>query len=210
MTELRVYLPIEDLQPQFSAWLSSPTRARAYPPFKGQNSLIIEVAPALSIHKIADLALKAAPDMEPGLLFTERQFGLLELHADKMSDLDAAGNAILSGIGASASDQLSPKILYHEIIEDLADQHALILNRSRDGSILIPGVSLLIYEMTPALFACVAANEAEKVAPNATINDVQMMGASGRIFMSGTLDEMKIARDRITEILSNIKGRPVK
>jgi hypothetical protein len=210
MTELRVYLPIEDLQPQFSAWLSSPTRARAYPPFKGQNSLIIEVAPALSIHKIADLALKAAPDMEPGLLFTERQFGLLELHADKMSDLDAAGNAILSGIGASASDQLSPKILYHEIIEDLADQHALILNRSRDGSILIPGVSLLIYEMTPALFACVAANEAEKVAPDATINDVQMMGASGRIFMSGTLDEMKIARDRITEILSNIKGRPVK
>jgi len=210
MTELRVYLPIEDLQPQFSAWLSSPTRARAYPPFKGQNSLIIEVAPALSIHKIADLALKAAPDMEPGLLFTERQFGLLELHADKMSDLDAAGNAILSGIGASASDQLSPKILYHEIIEGLADQHALILNRSRDGSILIPGVSLLIYEMTPALFACVAANEAEKVAPNATINDVQMMGASGRIFMSGTLDEMKIARDRITEILSNIKGRPVK
>jgi len=210
MTELRVYLPIEDLQSQFSAWLSSPTRARAYPPFKGQNSLIIEVAPALSIHKIADLALKAAPDMEPGLLFTERQFGLLELHADKMSDLDAAGNAILSGIGASASDQLSPKILYHEIIEDLADQHALILNRSRDGSILIPGVSLLIYEMTPALFACVAANEAEKVAPNATINDVQMMGASGRIFMSGTLDEMKIARDRITEVLSNIKGRPVK
>ena len=210
MTELRVYLPIEDLQPQFSAWLSSPTRARAYPPFKGQNSLIIEVAPALSIHKIADLALKAAPDMEPGLLFTERQFGLLELHADKMSDLDAAGNAILSGIGASASDQLSPKILYHDIIEDLADQHALILNRSRDGSILIPGVSLLIYEMTPALFACVAANEAEKVAPNATINDVQMMGASGRIFMSGTLDEMKIARDRITEILSDIKGRPVK
>jgi len=210
MTELRVYLPIEDLQPQFSAWLSSPTRARAYPPFKGQNSLIIEVAPALSIHKIADLALKAAPDMEPGLLFTERQFGLLELHADKMADLDAAGKAILTGIGASASDQLSPEILYHEIIEDLADQHALILNRSRDGSILIPGVSLLIYEMTPALFACVAANEAEKVAPNATINDVQMMGASGRIFMSGSFDEIKIARDRITEVLSNIKGRPVK
>tara|TARA_B100000927_G_scaffold201313_1_gene162994 strand:- start:2537 stop:3169 length:633 start_codon:yes stop_codon:yes gene_type:complete len=210
MTELRVYLPIEDLQPQFSAWLSSPTRARAYPPFKGQNSLIIEVAPALSIHKIADLALKAAPDMEPGLLFTERQFGLLELHADKMADLDAAGKAILTGIGASASDQLSPEILYHEIIEDLADQHALILNRSRDGSILIPGVSLLIYEMSPALFACVAANEAEKVAPNATINDVQMMGASGRIFMSGSFDEIKIARDRITEVLSNIKGRPVK
>ena len=147
MTELRVYLPIKDLQPQFSAWLSSPTRARAYPPFRGQNSLIIEVAPALSIHKITDLALKAAPEMEPGILFTERQFGLLELHADDMVDLDAAGKAILGGIKAKATDQLAPEILYSEIIEDLSDQHALILNRSRDGSILIPGVSLLIYEM---------------------------------------------------------------
>lgn len=209
MTELRVYLPIEDLQPQFAAWLSSPTRARAYPPFRGQNSLIIEVAPALSIHRITDLALKAAPDMEPGILFTERQFGLLELHADDMADLDAAGKAILKGIKAKASDQLAPKILFHDIIEDLSDQHAIILNRSRDASILVPGVALLIYEMTPALFACVAANEAEKAAPNATINDVQMMGASGRIFMSGTVEDMEIARDRITEILTKIKGRSV-
>lgn len=208
MTELRVYLPIEDLQPQFAAWLSSPTRARAYPPFRGQNSLIIEVAPALSIHRITDLALKVAPDMEPGILFTERQFGLLELHADNMADLDAAGKAILKGIKAKASDQLAPKILYHDIIEDLSDQHAIILNRSRDGSILVPGVALLIYEMTPALFACVAANEAEKAAPNATINDVQMMGASGRIFMSGTVKDMETARDRITDVLESIKGRP--
>ncbi|MCV2866344.1 hypothetical protein [Defluviimonas sp. WL0075] len=207
MTELRVYLPIEDLQPQFAAYLSSPSRARAYPPFRGQNSLIIEVAPALSIHRITDLALKAAPDMEPGILFTERQFGLLELHADDMADLTAAGNAILKGIGAKPEDQLAPKVLYHDIIEDLSDQHAIILNRSRDGSILVPGVALLIYEMTPALFACVAANEAEKAAPNCTLNDVQMMGATGRIFMSGTLADMKLARDRITEVLESIKGR---
>lgn len=207
MTELRVYLPIEDLQPQFAAYLSSPVRARAYPPFRGQHSLIIEVAPALSIHRITDLALKTAPEMEPGILFTERQFGLLELHADDMADLDAAGGAILKGIGARPADQLAPKILYHDIIEDLSDQHAIILNRSRDGSILVPGVALLIYEMTPALFACVAANEAEKAAPGAIINDVQMMGASGRVFMSGSLDEMNTARDRITRVLEGIKGR---
>jgi hypothetical protein len=207
MTELRVYLPIEDLQPQFAAYLSSPTRARGYPPFRGQNSLIIEVAPALSIHRIADLALKAAPDMEPGILFTERQFGLLELHADTMEELNAAGRAILEGIGAKPSDQLSPQVLYLDIIEDLSDQHAIILNRGRDGSILVPGVALLIYEIAPALFACVAANEAEKAAPGATLNDVQMMGASGRIFMSGSVAEMQTARDRITETLKKIKGR---
>lgn len=145
--------------------------------------------------------------MEPGILFTERQFGLLELHADRMEDLDAAGKAILDGIGAKASDQLAPKVLYHDIIEDLSDQHAIILNRSRDGSILVPGTALLIYELAPALFACVAANEAEKAAPSVTINDVQMMGATGRIFMSGALEDITVARDRITEVLESIKGR---
>lgn len=207
MTELRVYLPIHDLQPQFAAWLSTPTRARGYPPFAGQHSLIIEVAPALAIHRIADLALKEAPDMEPGLLFTERQFGLLELHSDDPAEVDAAGKAILKGIGQKPSDQLAPKILFHDIIEDLSDQHAIILNRTRDASILVPGVSLLIYEMAPALFACVAANEAEKAAPNAVINDVQMMGASGRIFLSGTTEEMEVARDAITKTLESVKGR---
>ncbi|MGB8621542.1 MAG: hypothetical protein WCD16_01870 [Paracoccaceae bacterium] len=207
MTELRVYLPIDDLQPQFAAYLSTPLRARGYPPFEGQHSLIIEVAPALAIHRIADLALKVAPEMEPGILFTERQFGLLELHSSDKAELDAAGKAILKGIGAKATDQLAPQVYFHDIIEDLSDQHAIILNRSRDASILVPGVSLLIFEMAPALFACVAANEAERAAPGAVINDVQMMGASGRIFMSGTTQEMEQARDAIIKTLEAVKGR---
>ena len=207
MIELRVYLPIYDLQPQFSAWLSTPSRARGYPPFVGQHSLIIEVSPALSIHRIVDLALKKAPDLEPGILFTERQFGLLELHSDDVTEIKKAGEAILKRIIAKPEDQHAQKIVLHDIIEDLSDQHAIIMNRARDASILVPGVSLLIYEMEPALFACVAANEAERAAPNAVINDVQMMGASGRVFMSGTTEEMKLARDAVTEALKSVKGR---
>ena len=86
MTELRVYLLIESLARQFAAYMSTPTRARGYPPLEGEHSLIIEVAPALAIHRICDIALKSAPDMEPGLLYVERQYGLLELHS---ADLDA-------------------------------------------------------------------------------------------------------------------------
>lgn len=207
MTELRVYLPIHDLQPQFSAYLSTPMRARGYPPFEGQHSLIIEVSPALAIHRISDLALKAAPDMEPGILFTERQYGLLELHSSDRDELDAAGKAILKGIGAIAGDQLAPAILFEDIIENLSDQHAIILNRSRSASMLVPGSSLLLYEMSPALFACVAANEAERAAPAAILNDVQMMGVSGRIFMSGDTGDLTRARDAITRTLKAVKGR---
>ena len=208
MTELRVYPPIYDLQPQFAAYLSTPLRARGYPPFKGQHSLIIEVAPALAIHRISDLALKAAPDMEPGILFTERQFGLLELHSSDRQELDAAGKAILKGVGAKEDDQLAPNVLFDDIIEDLSDQHAIILNRSRSASMLVPGESLLLSEVTPALFACVAANEAERAAPDAVLNDVQMMGVSGRIFMSGTVAGLEIARTAINTALASVQGRP--
>ena len=182
-------------------------RARGYPPLAGQHSLIIEVAPALAIHRVADLALKESPDMELGLLFTERQFGLLELHSDHTDELESAGKAILTGMQAKAEDQLAPQVLFHDIIEELSDQHAIILNRSRDASILVPDVSLLIFEMQPALFACVAANEAERAAPGAVLNDVQMMGASGRVFMSGTTEELVMARDSIINTLASVKGR---
>ena len=207
MTELRVYLPIYDLQPQFSAYLSTPLRARGYPPFEGQHSLIIEVSPALAIHRITDLALKAAPDMEPGILFTERQYGLLELHSSKRKELDEVGAAILKGIKSKASDQLSPKILFEDIIEDLSDQHSIILNRSRTASMLVPGHSLLVFEMAPALFACVAANEAEKATPAVIINDVQMMGVSGRVFISGSTSDLVKSKEAIIKTLKNVKGR---
>nr|WP_298688907.1 hypothetical protein [uncultured Dongia sp.] len=207
MTELRVYLLVKDLARQFAAYMSTPTRARGYPPMQGEHSLIIEVAPALAIHRICDLALKSAPDMEPGLLYTERQYGILELHAADLDHLMATGDAILKGIGRKAEDQLKPRTLYADIIENVSDQHAIILNRTREASMLLPGKSLLVYELEPALFASVAANEAERVAPGITLVDVQMIGASGRLFLAGTRKECERARDRIDEVLGGIIGR---
>lgn len=207
MTELRVYLPIEDLQPQFAAYLATPTRARGYPPFEGDNSLIVEVAPALAIHRIADLALQAEPALEPGILFTERQFGVLELHTRDDARLEAAGKAILKGIGAGSADQMKPSTLFTDIIENISDQHAVIINRTREASMILPGQSLLLYELCPALFAAIAANEAEKMAPAATLVDVQMIGASGRISLAGETADLKAAQKRIGEVLKTIEGR---
>lgn len=206
-TELRVYLLVEDLQEQFAAYLGTPTRARGYPPFAGDHALIIEVAPALAIERVIDLALREAPNVEPGILFVERQFGVLEIHARELSDVRMAGEAILRGIGADAADQLRPRILYHDVIEDISDQHAVILNRNRQGSMIMPGQSLLVYEMTPALFAAVAANEAEQAAPRVNVVDVQMIGAAGRIYLSGATDDVRRACDRITEVLERVQGR---
>lgn len=205
--ELRVYLFVEELQQQFAAYMSTPTRARGYPPYQGQHSLIIEVAPGLAIERVIDLALKSEPNVEPGILFVERQFGVLEIHASDIEVVKRAGQAILDGIGASASDQLQPRILYIDIVENITDQHAIIINRNRQASMVMPGQSLLVYEMTPALFATVAANEAEKTAPEVTLVDVQMIGAAGRVYMSGTTESVTKARDAITKVLDSVVGR---
>ena len=205
--ELRVYLPVPNLQPQFAAYLGTPTRARGYPPFAGDHALIIEVAPALAIERVIDLALREGPEVEPGILFVERQFGVLEIHGREAGPVESAGQAILDGLGVSASDQLRPRILYHDVIEDISDQHAVILNRNRQGSMLMPGMSLLVYEMTPALFAAVAANEAERVAPGITVIDVQMIGAAGRLYIGGRTQDVHTARERITHVLGEVKGR---
>ena len=205
--ELRVYLQLEDLQPQFAAYLGTPTRARGYPPYAGQHALIVEVAPGLAIERVTDLALRSVPEVAPGILFVERQFGVLEVHADELEKVQAAGRAILDGIGASADDQLRPRILFHDVIEDVTDQHAVIVNRNRQASMLLPGQSLLVFEMTPALFAAMAANEAEKAAPDITLVDVQMIGAAGRVYIGGSSEPVETARQAIGAALGAVTGR---
>jgi hypothetical protein len=207
MTELRVYLLVEDLRPQFAAYMGTPTRARGYPPLEGSHALIIEVAPGLAIERVIDLALKSVPSVEPGILFVERQFGVLELHSYDLGEVKRAGEAVLAGIGCRASDQLKPRILFSDIIETVTDQHAVIINRNRQASMIMPGETLLVCEMVPALFAAVAANEAEKAARENTLVDVQMIGAAGRVYISGATAAVTAARDRITEVLQAIEGR---
>jgi hypothetical protein len=205
--DLRVFLTLESLQPQFAAYLGTPTRARGYPPYAGQHALIIEVAPGLMIERVIDLALKADPDLEPGILFVERQFGILEIHGSDKDKLLLAGDIMLKGLDLVAGEQLKPKILYTDVIEDVADQHAVIINRNRQASMVLPGETLLICEMVPALYAAIAANEAEKVAPGLTLVDVQMIGAAGRLYMSGSTENVQRGLARIEQVLASIEGR---
>jgi hypothetical protein len=205
--ELRVYLPIPDLGRQFAAYLGTPLRARGYPPTAGEHALIVEVAPGLAIERVIDLALKSVPEVEPGIHFVERQFGVLEVHSGDRAQVDRAGEAILAGIGARPEDALRPRVLFVDMIEDVTDRHAVIVNRNREASMLLPGQTLLVVEVTPALFAAVAANVAERAAPGLTLVTVSMIGAAGRVYLSGTTEDVVRARDEITRTLEAVTGR---
>ncbi len=205
--ELRVYLPMPDLGRQFAAYLGTPTRARGYPPIEGDHALIVEVAPALAIERVIDLALKAVPEVEPGIHYVERQFGVLEVHASDQEAVERAGQAILDGIGARAQDTLRPHVSYMGVIEDVTDQHAVIINRVREASMLLPGQTLLVVEVAPALFAAAAANAAERVAPSLTLVSVSMIGAAGRLYLAGETSDIVLARDEIDRVLRAVAGR---
>ena len=207
-TDIRVYLLVEDLQQQFAAYLGTPTRARGYPPYAGEHALIVEVSPALAIERVIDLALREVPGIaarNPLRRAAVRRAG--DPLGRPRRCASAPARRSWPGTGTTAADQLRPRVLYHDIIEDITDQHAVILNRNRQGSMVLPGQSLLVYEMTPALFAAVAANEAERAAPGLTLVDVQMIGAAGRLYIGGTTEDVTTARDRITAVLAGIEGR---
>ena len=116
---------------------------------------------------------------------------------------------MLRAWGSTRATQLRPKLLYTDVIEDVADQHAVIINRNRQASMILPGETLLVCEMVPALYAAIAANEAEKAAPGLTLVDVQMIGAAGRLYMSGTTENVNLglARDRASSGIDRGTGR---
>jgi hypothetical protein len=140
-------------------------------------------------------------------LFVERQFGVLEVHGGDLADVQRAGEAILAGLRASAADHLRPRILFSDVIEDVTDRQAVIINRNRSGSMIVPGQTLLVCEVTPALFAAVAANEAERAAPGVTLVDVSMIGMAGRIYLSGATEDILRAQRAISTVLDEVEGR---
>jgi hypothetical protein len=147
------------------------------------------------------------PSVEPGILFVERQFGVLEVHASDLAGVRRAGQAILAGLDADPADQLRPQILFADVIEDVTDRQAVIINRNRGGSMVLPGDALGVCEVTPALFATVAANEAERAAPAVTLVDVSMIGMAGRVYVAGRAADVSTAQRAMAGVLAGVEGR---
>ena len=89
----------------------------------------------------------------------------------------------------------------------MTDQHAVLINRTRQASMLLPGQNMLLMEVAPALFGAYMANEAEKVAPDVTLVECSMIGASGRMYLSGSVESLEKAKAHIEKSLAAIGGR---
>ncbi|MEO1069283.1 MAG: hypothetical protein AAFW95_09210 [Cyanobacteria bacterium J06638_6] len=177
--DLRSYVFIDSLQPQHAAYMG--TVSLGFLPLPGDASLWIEISPGIEINRILDIGLKAAV-VRPGTLIVERLYGLLEIHASNQGEVHAAGGAMLDALGLSYRERLKPRVISSQVIRNLDPHHVQLINRNRRGNMIVAGQTLYVFEVEPAAYASLAANEAEKAA---LINILQIssVGSFGRLYL---------------------------
>lgn len=201
--DLRSYVYLDRLQPQHAAYLG--TVAIGFLPLPGDASLWIEISPGIEINRITDVALKAAV-VRPGVLVVERLYGLLEIHSNKQGETLAAGRAILEALGVRQQDCLRPRVLSSQIIRNIDPHHTQLINRNRRGQMILAGQTLYVFEVEPAAYAALAANEAEKAA---LINILQIsaVGSFGRLYLGGEERDIIAASKAVIETMESVVGR---
>lgn len=190
MAELRSFIFIDRLQPQTMSYLG--TWIKGTLPRAGAAAQVIEVAPGLDIEALTDVALKNA-SVDAGILVVERQFGYLEFHGGT-DEVQAAAEAVLAALDAGPESATQPTVLASRLITSIDPQHAFLINRNKIGSMVLAGETLFVLEVQPASYAILAANEAEKAA-DVKVVDYRMIGATGRVYLSGSESDMRTAAD---------------
>jgi len=203
MADLRSFVFLDSLQPQLAAFLG--TIAKGFLPVAGEASLIVEISPGIEINRVTDIAVKAT-DVRPGMQIVERLYGMLEVHSTSQADVRQAGAAILDALALKEADRIKPRVLSSQVIKHVDDLQVQLINRNRQGMMLIARESLFIMEVEPAGYAAFAANEAEKAA-EINVVDVRMTGAFGRVYLGGEQRDIDVASVAATKAIEALTGR---
>jgi len=203
MAELRSYFVLDRLQEQLASFMAS--TVQGYMPVAGMANLFVEVAPGMDIVRLLDIAVKAT-DVRPAIQVVERSFGTLEVHSESQANVRQAGAAVLAALGAKESDRIKPRIASSTVIRKVDPYQASLINKSRDGSMLLAGQTLFILETQPALYAILAANEAEK-SSRVTLVDIRPFGNYGRLYLGGEEADVVVGSEAAVKALDGLSGR---
>ncbi len=206
MVDLRAYIILDSLQPQFASFQA--TISKGYLPKVGQASLFVEIAPGMAINHLTDIALKST-DVTPGMQIVERHYGMLEVHSDSQADVRQAGQAILDSLGVKEQDRHKPRVVSNEIVRRIDDTQSMLINRMRHGNMILSGQTLFVLEVEPAGYAALAANEAEKSA-DITILEVRAVGSFVRVYIGGEEKDVVVAHDAAVQAIKNVTGKTQK
>lgn len=202
---LRTYIYLDSLKLQMASYMA--TVSRGYFPVSDEACTIVEISPGIEINRLLDVALKAT-NVTPGIQIVERLFGLLEVHSASQADARQAGEAILRELGLKSEDRMKPVVLTSQLIKNISDHHAQLINKIRYGNMVLKGDTLYVLEIEPAGYAYYAANEAEK-ASRINIINVTGYGRYGRIYIAGEEAEVLVSKEIVEMRLADLTGRDV-
>ena len=100
--DIRTLIFIDSLQPQLAQFIAKDNRV--YDPAEYDAALMLEIAPAMEIHTMIDMALKAT-NVRLGSVVTERVFGLMQVQHPDQGEVKEAGRAVLSETGLDENDR---------------------------------------------------------------------------------------------------------
>jgi ethanolamine utilization microcompartment shell protein EutS len=198
--ELRTLTFIDSLQPQLAQYIAKDNRV--YDPSEYDAALLIEIAPAMEIHTMIDVALKATR-VRLGSVVTERIYGLMMVHHADQGEVRESGNAVLRRTSLDENDRSEVKILTEKTIRSVEQDHAIMFTGVAKGNMVLAGESIFILEATPAAYLIIACNEALKAA-RVKLIDIRPFGATGRLIMSGPESEIDSAAEAAAKILNQL------
>jgi ethanolamine utilization microcompartment shell protein EutS len=198
--ELRTLTFIDSLQPQLAQYIAKDNRV--YDPAEYDAALLIEIAPAMEIHTMIDIALKSTRS-RLGSVVTERHFGLMLVHHGDQGEVMEAGKSVLRETHLQENHRAEVKILTEKTIRSVEQDHAIMFTGLAKGNMVLAGDSVFILEATPAAYLMIACNEALKAA-NIKLIDIKPFGATGRLTLSGSESEIDSAAEAATKILHQL------
>jgi ethanolamine utilization microcompartment shell protein EutL len=200
--EMRTYIFMDQLQPQLAQFIAKDNRV--YDPSEYDAALMLELAPAMEIHRMIDLALKATK-VRLGSVVTERHFGMMLVQHPDQGEVREAGAAVLARAGLSEQDRAPVNVVTNMILRGVEQDHAIFFTGTSRGYMVLAGESVFILETSPAAYLTIACNEALKAA---TVKLVQVtpFGATGRLVMAGPESEIDSASAAANAILDKLNA----
>lgn len=179
---LRVLAHVDRMGPQYAAYWG--LMAQGSLPRVGDSQLLVEVSPSNAVFPLTDAAMKRTAVRSAGTL-VERDFGLMELHADTPDTVLEAAEAILASLDMRWSDRMAPTVVSSQLLPNITPDHSQLFNKVRRGAWTLPRDTLFVLEVSPAGWVYLVANELEK---GVDIELVRVAGTGlyGRLIVAGT------------------------
>ncbi|HVS18862.1 MAG TPA: hypothetical protein VMT18_09710, partial [Planctomycetota bacterium] len=117
-----------------------------------------------------------------------------------------AGRLVLEAAGVGFEDGLAPNVMTDEVIRQVDSHHAMLINRTRNGMLLLARDTLYTLEVNPAVWVLLAANEAEKAAAIRIVG-LGAFGAVGRLRLAGSDSDVDAAVSAVHRALVAVGGR---